>query len=129
MKKLPSNYTKDYVASFAYRLMYKMPPGIFQCTIHMLLSMLKWQLALGILESILISRMTHQQHINHVCNVLLLLHNIEVTIKLNKRISFTDTIDSLGHVIRDSRLELVSHTANDIRKRKVQTVLPNGILF
>lgn len=58
---------------------------------------------------------TIDQHIEHVCKVLPLLYDPEVTLKLEKCNFLTYTIDNLNHVILSRHLELVSHTTYAIR--------------
>lgn len=85
-------------------------PGTFQCTWVVIWSGAKYQFVLVYLDDIVVCSTTSQQHIDHVCKVLLQLHGLRITLKLKKSKLFTDNIDYLAHLIRQKRFELASHT-------------------
>lgn len=74
----------------------------------------KWQLALVYLDNIIEFRKTTNEHLDGIRKVFLLSHRAGITLKLKKRKVFTDTIDSLGPIIRARRLKLASHTRDAI---------------
>lgn len=93
----------------------KNAPGTSQRVIDVIFSTVKWQTALVYLDDIVIYSNTIKAYIGRVQQVLQLLPNAGVTLKMNKCNFLTATIDYLGHVIRPERLEIASHTTAAIK--------------
>lgn len=89
-------------------------PGTFQKRIDLILSTVKWQLALVYLNDIAIFSKTPERHINHVRTVLAILRGTGVTLELQKYAFFTSSITYLRHFIRPHRSEICSHTLEEI---------------
>lgn len=78
------------------------------------LAFVKWQLALVYLDDIVILSKTLEKHIDHVNQKQTILQHTGVPHELKKWFSFTDTIDYIGNVVRQRRLEISAHTADTI---------------
>lgn len=87
----PSHYGLLLLVRMSFAL--KNAPGTFQTTMKIILSSVKWQLALVYLEITVIFSMTLEKHIEHVEQVLALPQRARVTIKLKKCYFITDKID------------------------------------
>lgn len=96
-------------------------PGTFQWAMEVIMSLVKWQSALVYLDDIVVFSRSLRNQINHVKQVLSILKDAGVTLKLMKCNFFTETIDYLGHVIRLRRLEIATHTTAAIKKLKLPT--------
>lgn len=81
--------------------------GTFQRTLDVILSSIKWQFALVYLDYIVVFNRALQQHIDHECEDLALLHSADATIELRKCKFFTHTINYLGHVITQGAWNLL----------------------
>lgn len=123
---------RDRTAYTSYNGLYRficMPFGLrnapktFRRTMVIILSTVKWQIALVYLDDIVVFSRTPEKHIYHVQHVLTLLNNARATLKLKKCKFFTDTIDYLGHVIRPRRLEIASHKTDTIRGFQPPTLI------
>lgn len=99
----------------------KNAPGTFQCAMDVSLSRVKWQFTLFYLDDIVVFSRLPNERIDQVRQVLTLLRNAGVTLKLRKCEFFTNSIDFLGHVIRPGQLEVSSHTVDVIRDLKPPT--------
>lgn len=88
----------------------------FQRTMNVILSAVCWQFALVYLDDIVVSSMFPRNHIERVRQLLQLLYNAVVTIKLDKCKIFAKNINNLCHVIRTGRLELAKHSADAMPK-------------
>lgn len=88
--------------------------GTYQVTMDIIHATVKWQFALAYLENIVIFSETPEEHIHHTQEILTLLKNAEVTLKLRKCQVFTEIIDCLGNVIRPRRIEIASYTKDAI---------------
>lgn len=98
-------------------------PGTFQQTKDVILSAVKWQSALVYTDDIAVFLKSLEKHMVHVSNVLKLISDADVTLKLKKCRFFAKNIDYLEHVIRQRRLEITSHTTDAIRKLQLPTFL------
>lgn len=74
-----------------------------------ILSSVKWQSAIVLLDEVVIILKSPDKHIDHVRQVFLLLKDTAVTLKL-KWEQYTDCIDYLGHVIKPRCLQAISQT-------------------
>lgn len=94
-----------------------------------ILSSNKWKIAIFYLDYMDTFGKTPQQHINHVQNVLSLLHNASAAFKLKKCNYLTDIIEYLDTLTHQWRLELASHTTEAILGPKPPTNLKEIRLF
>lgn len=87
-----------------------------------ILSTIRWQFALVYLDDIVVFSKNPYEHIDHVKQVLTLLHDagVGVTLKLEKCDFFKNRINYLRHVIRPGRLEVSAHTIDAVRHLKPQ---------
>lgn len=94
----------------------KNAPATFQRAMDVIVAPVRWQTALVYLDDIVIFFRTLEEHITHVRQVLSLLQNAGVTLKVKKCRFITNTIGYLGHVIRPRRLKLASHATIAIKQ-------------
>lgn len=64
-----------------------------------------------------------------ILDILMLLREAEVSLKLKTCNVFTETNDNLGYVLRPWRLTIESHTTDTIKEIKERRALPNEISF
>ena len=81
-------------------------PATFQRTIDLILSRFRWQTCLVYLDDIIIFSKNKVDHLRHVEQVLSVMRDAGLTLKLPKCTFFTDTVKYLGHIIRPGRLEI-----------------------
>lgn len=93
-------------------------PGAFCRSMDVILSTMKWQFALVYLEDYMTFSENADEHISHVCTLLLLLQKAEVRFNLEKCNSFTEEIGYLVHGTQPGNLELPDQTADAIRDLK-----------
>jgi hypothetical protein len=79
-------------------------PATFQRAIDIILSGVKWKTCLVYLDDVIVFSGSRSAHLAHVAEVLTLLGNAGLSLKLNKCHFFSETVDYLGHVIRPGRL-------------------------
>lgn len=103
--------------------------GIFHRTMNVIPSVVRWQFALLFLGDIIIFSKSSEKQTLHVRRALTLLTNAAVILKLKRCHLISEIIDSLGHVIRQKRLEIASHTMDAIRKLQPPTSLAGVTLL
>lgn len=81
---------------------------------YVLHTQVKWPFALDYLDEIAIFLRMPDEQIDHVQQLLTLLHDAGVTWNLNDCKFFRNVIDYLGHVTRLQRLEISIHTIEAI---------------
>ena len=81
-------------------------PATFQRTLDILLAGLRWQSCLVYLEDIIVFSRSIEDHFKHLCEILAILEEAGLSLKLKKCNFFTKTVDDLGHVIRPGKLEV-----------------------
>lgn len=74
----------------------------------------KWQFVLVYLDNITIFSKSPSEHVEHTHQVLHLLSDDGVTLKLKIYSIFTDTIDYFGHIILPGVLEVETQTPDAI---------------
>jgi Reverse transcriptase (RNA-dependent DNA polymerase) len=79
-------------------------PATFQRAIDIILSGVKWKTCLVYLDNVIVFSENRAAHLTHVAEVLTLLGNAGMSLKLKKCHCFSNTVDYLGHVIRPGRL-------------------------
>lgn len=103
-------------------------PVTFQRAMNAILSAVKWNFDLVYLGDILVFFKPPEEHIVHVCSVLTLYSNANGILKLRKCRHFAETIDYLGHVTNQKRLEAASHTTSATHKFQPPTSFTNSDL-
>lgn len=96
-------------------------PGILQSAMHFILLMVKWLYAVVYLDEIFILSCSTSEHIAQLRQVLNLLRNSEVTLKLMRCSFFTNTMSYLGHVTRPRWLKIVFYNTDGIKGLKTRT--------
>jgi hypothetical protein len=79
-------------------------PGNFQRAVDIVVSGVKWKTCLVYLDDVIVFSSSREAHMRHVDEVLTLLENSGLSLKLAKCQFFKDTVNYLGHVIRPGRL-------------------------
>ena len=79
-------------------------PAKFQRALDIILSGVRWQSCLIYLDDVIIFSRTTEEHLQHVDEILTLLRNAGVTLKLKKCEFFQPRVDYLGHVIETGKL-------------------------
>lgn len=79
-----------------------------------IIALVKRQHALVYIPDIIIFPKAPEQHLQHIEDVLRLLRNADVTIKLKKYLLFSQTNENLGHVIAAGKLKWAQKTTEAI---------------
>lgn len=96
-------------------------PTMVQWVLDIILSSVKWQLAVFYLEDIVKFSQTPRQHIKYTLVDFIILTEADVPLKLNKFTFFSNKIDCFGHVIRSSWIEVANHTTDTVLHLNVST--------
>ena len=99
----------------------KNAPATFQRAVDIILSRVKWQCALVYIDDVIVYSRTIEEHFSHVREVLTLLRQSGITLKLRKCAFFESSVEYLGHVIRPGRLEVANANIESIKKAKIPT--------
>ena len=91
-------------------------PATFQRTLDILLSRYKWKTCLVYLDDVIIFSRDIESHLDHVEQILTVLHNAGVSLKLKKCNFFTDTVKYLGHIVRPGTLEVDLATVTALKQ-------------
>lgn len=97
------------------------PRGASKRAMDVTLPSVQRQYALVYLDEIIMFREPRKSTPNSSTNVLTLLPDTGLILKLKKRKFFTETFDCLDHVIRPKRFKVSSHTTHTIRGLKAAT--------
>ena len=81
-------------------------PATFQRTVDILLSGYRWKTCLVYLDYVMIFSKSIEEHLKHVDEVLEILRQAGVSLKLKKCHFFTNSVNYLGHFIRPGTLEV-----------------------
>ena len=81
-------------------------PATFQRTLEILLAGLRWKSCLVYLDDIIVFYRSIEDHFTHLGEILAILKEAGLSLKLKKCNFFTKTVDYLGHVIRPGKLEV-----------------------
>ena len=76
-------------------------PPTFQRIVNDVLRATHWHYCLAYIDDILIFSKTFSDHLNHLNEVLRLLHNVNFRLNINKCIVAADCIDFLGHTVQN----------------------------
>jgi hypothetical protein len=90
-------------------------PETFQRAIDIILSGVKWKTCLVYLEDVIVLSGSRSAHLAHVAEVLTLLGNAGLSLKLKKCHFFSETVGYLGHVIRPGRLGVAEKNTNSLK--------------
>ena len=86
-------------------------PATFQRALDIILFGVKWQSCLVYIDDVIVYSKTHEEHIQHLDDVLGLLRAAGGTLKLRKCRFFRTTVKYLGHEITPGRLGVLqAHT-------------------
>ena len=91
-----------HVGTYQYRRMpfgLKNAPATFQRALDMILSGVRWTTCLIYIDNVIIFSKTLEEHIRHTDEVLGLLKEAGVSLKLKKFHFFQSKVDYLGHVV------------------------------
>jgi Reverse transcriptase (RNA-dependent DNA polymerase) len=78
----------------------------------------KWKTCLVYLDDVIVFSGSRSAHLAHVAEVLTLLGNAGLSLKLKKCHFFSETVDYLGHVIRPGRLEVAEKNTTALKKAR-----------
>ena len=81
-------------------------PATFQRTVAILLSGYRWTTCLLYLDDVIIFSKSIEEHLKHVDEVLEILRQAGMSLKLKKCHFFTNSVNYLGHVIGPGTLEV-----------------------
>ena len=93
-------------------------PATFQRTVDILLAGYRWKTCLVYLDDIIVFSRDHTSHIKHVDEVLTVLREAGMSLKLQKCHFFVKSVDYLGHVIRPGVLQVAQKNVEAIRLAK-----------
>lgn len=82
-----------------------------------------WQLAIVHIDDVIIFSRTPQQHLEHTKEVLRLMKEASMTIKLKKCPFFCESIAYLGHVIAPGKLQVARKTTEATAARLYPTTV------
>ncbi len=92
-------------------------PAMFQQrAVDIILAGIKWKSCLVYLDNVIVFPRTLEQHFAHLREVLELLKQAGITLKLPKCKIFCETVDYLGHVIRPGRLALAGKNTRALQE-------------
>ena len=83
-------------------------PATFQRALDIILSGVRWHSCLIYLDDVIVFSCTTEDHFRHVDEILTLLRNAGVTLKLKKCAFFQPRVDYLGHVITPGKLSVTT---------------------
>ncbi|CAN8072599.1 unnamed protein product, partial [Agarophyton chilense] len=114
-KKRLSCVIKDFSDSGGCFLGLTNAPATFQRAIHILLAPFKWRTCLVYLDDIIVFSNNLDDHLEHVRDVMKILRDAGITLKLKKSEFFTDSVKYLGHIIRPGQLSI-----NEVRVKSLK---------
>ena len=101
----------SYLGTFRYTRMpfgLRNAPATFQRALDIILSGVRWKSCLIYLDDVIVFSRTTEDHLRHVDEILTLLRNAGVTLKLNKCAFFQPRVEYLGHVITPGKLSVAT---------------------
>ena len=98
-------------------------PATFQRALDIILSGVRWQTCLKYLDDVIVFSKDVETHLRLVAEVLQLLQNTGVTLKLRKCAFFQPKVDYLGHVITPGNLSV----AVDNSQAFAEAVFPRSV--
>jgi Reverse transcriptase (RNA-dependent DNA polymerase) len=90
-------------------------PGSFQRTVEIILAGVKWKTCLVYLDDIIVFSSSREAHLHHVHEVLSLLEEAGLSLKLSKCHLSQASVDYLGHFIRPGRLGVAEKNTAALR--------------
>ena len=96
-------------------------PATFQRALDMILSGVRWQTCLVYLDDVIVFSRNVQEHLSHVNEILTLLRNAGVTLKLKKCDFFRNKVNYLGYVITPGKLSVATKNTEAFAKAKFPT--------
>ena len=115
-----------FAGTFRYKRMpfgLRNAPATFQRALDIILSGVRWQTCLIYLDDVIIFSKDIETHLKNVDEVLKLLHDAGVTLKLKKCSWFTKKVHYLGHDITPGKLAVAKAPAESFAK----AVFPKNI--
>ena len=103
-------------------------PATFQRAVDILLARFKWRTCLVYLDDIIVFSNNLDDHLSHVREIMRVLQDAGITLKLKKCEFFTDSVKYLGHVIRPGQLSVDEVRVKSLKEAKhptTQTELPS----
>lgn len=97
-------------------------PETLQRAIGVILSSVKWKTELVYLNDIVSFTRTVEDCIAYIAQVLTLLENAGLTLKMKKKFFLAEKIDRLGHFIRPGRLEVSDAITKSIQELQEPTM-------
>ena len=94
-------------------------PATFQRAMDIILSRVRWKHCIVYLDDIIVFSDTRDDHLSHLDEVLRLLKEAGVTLRLAKCDFFKAEVKYLGHVIRPGRLGMLRKNVEAIEKAEV----------
>ena len=89
-------------------------PATFQRSLDLILSGVRFKTCLVYLDDVLIFSRQQEDHIKHVDEVLTLLENAGISLKLRKCQFFRKSLDYLGHVLLPGRIAIAKDNTSAI---------------
>ena len=99
----------SHMGSFRYKRMpfgLRNAPATFQRTLDVILSGVKWKTCLVYIDDVIIFSKNEEEHVDHLEQVLSLLGEAGVKLKLKKCFFFKQEVEYLGHIIRPGTLSV-----------------------
>ena len=93
-------------------------PATFQRAVEIILSRVKWETALVYLDDVIIYSKTVTEHFAHVREVLRLLRDAGMSLRLSKCAFFDTSVTYLGHVTRPGMLEVERRNVVAIKRAR-----------
>ena len=90
-------------------------PATFQRAVDIVLSSVRWQFCIVYLDDVIIFSNSVDEHIDHIDQVLTLLENAGMSIRLKKSFFMHKEIEYLGHIITPGELKVAQKTITAIQ--------------
>ena len=107
----------SHLGTYRYKRMpfgLKNAPATFQRALDIILSGLRWQVCLIYLDDVIVFSKDMEQHLDHLDQVLSLLRDAGVSLKLRKCSFFQSRVTYLGHVISPGKLSIADENRDAI---------------
>ncbi len=102
-------------------------PATFQRQLDILLSGYRWQTCLVYLDEVILFSRRFKEHVQKVCEILSVLKNDSLSLKLRKCHFFKESVDYLGHIIGPGKLQVAlknTEATSQSQHPATQTQLP-----
>ncbi len=100
-------------------------PATFKRLLDTILSGYRWQTCLVYLDEVIVFSRTFEEHVHHVCEILSVLKNDGLSLKLRKRHFFKESVDYLGHIIGPRKLQVALKNTEAISQADTLRRKPN----